>query len=88
MNYNIFCNAIDFQRCCLRCVLNELLQGFVNVNGYDSDFQDKDTNKWAPCSPDTPGSVEMTWTEISPEDLMYPKATMVSRPQSYTAYCA
>nr|XP_022304455.1 vacuolar protein sorting-associated protein 4-like isoform X2 [Crassostrea virginica] len=38
--------------------------------------KDKDTNKWAPCSPDTPGSVEMTWTELSPEDLMEPKATM------------
>lgn len=67
---------------------NGLLQGFVNVNRYDSDFQDKDTNKWAPCSPDTPGSVEMTWTEISPEDLMEPKATMVSRAQNYKGNCA
>ncbi|XP_022304454.2 uncharacterized protein LOC111111648 [Crassostrea virginica] len=38
--------------------------------------KDKDTNKWAPCSPDTPGSVQMTWTELSPGDLMEPKATM------------
>ena len=58
---------------------NGLLQVFVNVNRYDSDFQDKDTNKWAPCSPDTPGSVEMTWAELSPEDLMEPKSTLVRR---------
>ena len=32
----------------------------------------------APCSPDTPGAVKMTWTEIPEDKILTPPVEMVS----------
>lgn len=35
----------------------------------------QENTKWAPCLPDAPGAVEMTWTDVQADELLEPTVT-------------
>lgn len=35
----------------------------------------QENTKWAPCPPDAPGAVEMTWTDVQADELLEPTVT-------------
>ncbi|XP_062582480.1 vacuolar protein sorting-associated protein 4B-like [Saccostrea cucullata] len=49
---------------------------YVKVQETTSDNQQTAGEKWTPCSPETPGAVAMTWSELKEDQIFLPKLKM------------